>query len=112
MTQRFVAQVTITADNAQDAISILKDKCGLLVLSIAPMDHERNAEYSVQLVGDLVPNKIPIIKKVRDVVGLGLRQAKDAVDSRRIGNLTREQALALKEGLDPFLFSEISRNPG
>ena len=116
MAERFVARIVIKADNAQAASFTLSEGYGLRVLSIEPMDHERNGKYSVQLVGDFLfeaeSPKINTIKKVRNIAYLGLRQAKEAVDSRRINNLTREEALALKREIEPFISSEVLPNPG
>ena len=45
----------------------------------APQEEEKT-EFDVELT-DIGPNKVKIIKVVRDATGLGLKEAKDLVDS-------------------------------
>ncbi len=45
----------------------------------APAEEEKT-EFDVQLK-EIGPNKIPVIKEVRAVTGLGLKEAKEAVES-------------------------------
>ena len=51
---------------------------------------EEQTEFTVVLT-EIGPNKIPVIKVVREVTGLGLKEAKDVVDAA---------PKAVKEGVD------------
>lgn len=51
---------------------------------------EEQTEFSVVLT-EIGPNKIPVIKVVRELTGLGLKEAKDVVDAA---------PKAVKEGVD------------
>jgi large subunit ribosomal protein L7/L12 len=46
----------------------------------APAAAEEQTEFSAVLV-EVGPNKIPVIKVVRELTGLGLKEAKDLVDA-------------------------------
>jgi large subunit ribosomal protein L7/L12 len=46
----------------------------------APAPVEEQTEFSAVLT-EVGPNKIPVIKVVRELTGLGLKEAKDVVDS-------------------------------
>jgi large subunit ribosomal protein L7/L12 len=46
----------------------------------APAAAEEQTEFTVTLV-EIGPNKIPVIKVVRELTGLGLKEAKDLVDA-------------------------------
>ena len=46
----------------------------------APAAAEEQTEFSANLV-EVGPNKIPVIKVVRELTGLGLKEAKDLVDA-------------------------------
>jgi large subunit ribosomal protein L7/L12 len=46
----------------------------------APAAAEEQSEFSAVLT-DVGPNKIPVIKVVRELTGLGLKEAKDLVDA-------------------------------
>ncbi len=63
---------------------------------------EEQTEFSVVLVA-VGPNKIPVIKVVREITGLGLKEAKDVVDSAPKAvkdGATKEEAAALKAKLE------------
>ncbi len=51
---------------------------------------EEQSEFSA-ILADVGPNKIPVIKVVRELTGLGLKEAKDLVDAA---------PKAVKEGVD------------
>jgi large subunit ribosomal protein L7/L12 len=51
---------------------------------------EEQTEFEVVLT-EIGPNKIPVIKVVRELTGLGLKEAKDVVDA---------SPKAVKEGVD------------
>jgi large subunit ribosomal protein L7/L12 len=46
----------------------------------APVVEEEQTEFSAVLT-EIGPNKIPVIKVVRELTGLGLKEAKDLVDA-------------------------------
>ena len=46
----------------------------------AAPEEEEQTEFNVQLK-EIGPNKIPVIKEVRAVTGLGLKEAKEAVEA-------------------------------
>jgi large subunit ribosomal protein L7/L12 len=63
---------------------------------------EEQTEFSATLV-EIGPNKIPVIKVVRELTGLGLKEAKDLVDSfpKAIKEgVTREEADKIKKALE------------
>ena len=105
MTQRFLASVSIEATDALAAAQKLR-RCGFSVLSIAPMDHERDGKYRVQL-GDVSIGKVHIIRAIREVIPLGLRETKEAVEHGIIDKLTLEEAQAVKRVVAPFTEAEV-----
>ena len=67
----------------------------------APAAAEEQSEFSAVLT-EVGPNKIPVIKVVRELTGLGLKEAKDLVDAAPKGvreGVTKEEAEAVKEKL-------------
>jgi len=67
----------------------------------APAAAEEQTEFDVVLT-DVGPNKILVIKAVRELTGLGLKEAKDLVDAAPKAvkeGVTREEADAVKEKL-------------
>ena len=46
----------------------------------APAEVEEQTEFSA-ILSEIGPNKIPVIKVVRELTGLGLKEAKDLVDA-------------------------------
>jgi large subunit ribosomal protein L7/L12 len=62
---------------------------------------EEKTEFNAMLVS-AGPNKIPVIKVVREITGLGLKEAKDLVDGAPKSvkeNATKEQAEEIKKKL-------------
>ena len=54
---------------------------GVVVAAAGPAEEvEENTEFDVEL-SEIGPNKVKIIKVVRDYTGLGLKEAKELVDS-------------------------------
>ena len=54
---------------------------GVVVAAAAPAEAaEEKTEFDVELT-DVGPNKVKVIKVVREVTGLGLKEAKDVVDN-------------------------------
>ena len=65
----------------------------------APAAAEEQTEFDAVLT-DVGPNKILVIKAVRELTGLGLKEAKDLVDAAPKAvkeGVTREEADAVKE---------------
>jgi large subunit ribosomal protein L7/L12 len=68
----------------------------------AAPEEEEKTEFDVQLK-EIGPNKIPVIKEVRAVTGLGLKEAKEAVEA--VPNIikegvSKEEAEAIKSKLE------------
>ena len=63
---------------------------------------EEQSEFSAVLA-EVGPNKIPVIKVVRELTGLGLKEAKDLVDAAPKAikeGVTREEADKIKAALE------------
>jgi large subunit ribosomal protein L7/L12 len=63
---------------------------------------EEQTEFSATLT-EIGPNKIPVIKVVRELTGLGLKEAKDLVDAAPKPvkeGVTREEAEKIKAALE------------
>jgi large subunit ribosomal protein L7/L12 len=63
---------------------------------------EEQTEFTATLV-EIGPNKIPVIKVVRELTGLGLKEAKDLVDASPKAvkeGVTREEAEKIKAALE------------
>jgi large subunit ribosomal protein L7/L12 len=71
--------------------------------ALAPeVEEEEKAEFTVMLK-DIGPNKINVIKTVREVTGLGLKECKDLVEAAPTKvkeGITKEEAATLKEKLE------------
>ena len=91
--------VNLTLLQAQELKTILKDKYGIepaaggaVMMAAAPAAAaeavEEKTEFDVVLV-EAGPNKINVIKEVRAITGLGLKEAKDLVEA---GGKVKEQA--------------------
>ena len=68
----------------------------------APAAVEEQTEFSAVLA-EVGPNKIPVIKVVRELTGLGLKEAKDVVDAAPKAikeGVTREEADKVKAALE------------
>jgi large subunit ribosomal protein L7/L12 len=82
----------LTLLEASQLVKLLEEKLGVSAAAAAPVmaagggaaaaaaPVEEKTEFSVVLVG-AGPNKINVIKAVREVTSLGLKEAKDLVDS-------------------------------
>ena len=71
------------------------------VAAAAAAPAEEQTEFTATLV-EIGPNKIPVIKVVRELTGLGLKEAKDLVDAAPKPvkeGVTKEEAEAVKEKL-------------
>ena len=76
---------------------------GVVVAAAGPAEaEEEKTEFDVELT-EVGPNKVKVIKVVRELTGLGLKEAKDAVDSapKVIKNeVSKEEAEAAKAALE------------
>ncbi len=63
-----------------------------------PVEEEKT-EFNVELT-EIGPNKVKVIKVVREITGLGLKEAKDLVDSA---------PKMIKEGVDKATAEEIQK---
>ena len=67
----------------------------------APVDEEQT-EFSA-ILAEIGPNKIPVIKVVRELTGLGLKEAKDLVDGAPKAvkeKITKAEAADIKKKLE------------
>ncbi|HYV33645.1 MAG TPA: 50S ribosomal protein L7/L12 [Candidatus Limnocylindria bacterium] len=101
----------LTAIELSELVKILEEKFG--VSAAAPMmmaaaggagaaAAEEKTEFTVELT-EAGPNKINVIKVVREVTGLGLKEAKDIVDAAPKAvkeNIAKADAEALKKKLE------------
>ncbi|MQY55583.1 MAG: 50S ribosomal protein L7/L12 [Dehalococcoidia bacterium] len=70
--------------------------------ALPPEVEEEKAEFTVMLK-DIGANKISVIKTVREVTGLGLKECKDLVEAAPTTvkeGITKEEAATLKEKLE------------
>ena len=68
----------------------------------APAAVEEQTEFTVTLT-EIGPNKIPVIKVVRELTGLGLKEAKDLVDAFPKAvkeGVTKDEAEKIKAALE------------
>src|SRR5215213_1279917 len=68
----------------------------------APAAAEEQTEFTATLT-EIGPNKIPVIKVVRELTGLGLKEAKDLVDASPKAvkeGIAREEAEKIKAALE------------
>ena len=77
---------------------------GVVVAAAGPAAaaEEEKTEFDVELT-EIGPNKVKVIKVVREITGLGLKEAKELVDSApkmvKTG-ISKEEAEALKKSLE------------
>jgi large subunit ribosomal protein L7/L12 len=76
---------------------------GVVVAAAGPaVEEEEKTEFDVELT-EVGPNKVKVIKVVREATGLGLKEAKDVVDSAPKAvktGISKEEAEALKASLE------------
>jgi len=68
----------------------------------APAEVAEQTEFTATLV-EIGPNKIPVIKVVRELTGLGLKEAKDLVDASPKAvkeGVTRDEADKIKAAIE------------
>ena len=112
----------MTVLELSELVKALEDKFGVSAAAAAPMmmapgmmpgaaeaataeaapEEEEQTEFDVQLK-EIGPNKIPVIKEVRAVTGLGLKEAKEAVEAAPNvikEGVTKEEAEEIKGKLE------------
>ena len=76
---------------------------GVMVAAAGPAEEvEEKTEFDVELT-EVGPNKVKVIKVVRELTGLGLKEAKEAVDSAPKvlkSEVSKEEAEAAKAALE------------
>jgi len=76
---------------------------GVVVAAAGPAEEvEEKTEFDVELT-EVGPNKVKVIKVVREATGLGLKEAKDVVDNapKKLKEaVSKEEAEALKAKLE------------
>ena len=104
--------VNLTVKEVNELAAILKDEYGIEPAAAAPVMMagggggaaavEEKTAFDVVLVEGGV-NKLAVVKLVKDLTGLGLKEAKDAVDkapSPLKTGVTKDEANALKTQLE------------
>jgi large subunit ribosomal protein L7/L12 len=72
------------------------------VAAAAAAEVEEQTEFTATII-EIGPNKIPVIKVVRELTGLGLKEAKDLVDATPKAvkeAITRDEAEKIKTALE------------
>ncbi len=104
--------VNLTVKEVNELAAILKDEYGIEPAAAAPVmmagggggaaAAEEKTAFDVVLV-EAGANKLAVVKMVKDLTGLGLKEAKDAVDkapSALKTGVTKDEAAALKTQLE------------
>ena len=98
--KRFEERYGVTA--AAPAAAAAAPAAGGGGASEAPAAAEEQTEFSATLT-EIGPNKIPVIKVVRELTGLGLKEAKDLVDASPKAvkeGVTKDEAEKIKAALE------------
>jgi large subunit ribosomal protein L7/L12 len=96
--KRFEERYGVTA--AAPVAAAAAPAAGAATAEAAPV--EEQTEFTATLI-EIGPNKIPVIKVVRELTGLGLKEAKDLVDAfpKPVKEgVTREEAEKIKTALE------------
>jgi large subunit ribosomal protein L7/L12 len=87
-TQEFIQAIkSLTVLELNDLVKACEEEFGVsaaagVVVAAGPaaVEEEEKTEFNVELT-EAGPNKVKVIKVVREVTGLGLKEAKDLVDA-------------------------------
>ena len=86
-TQEFIEAIkSLTVLELNDLVKACEEEfgvsaaAGVVVAGPAAAAEEEKTEFDVELT-EVGPNKVKVIKVVREVTGLGLKEAKDVVDN-------------------------------
>src|ERR1035437_5112679 len=101
------AFASMTVLELADFKTAFEDKFGVTAAApvaavAAAAEVEEQTEFTATLT-EIGPNKIPVIKVVRELTGLGLKEAKDLVDGfpKPVKEgVTKEEAAKIKAALD------------
>jgi large subunit ribosomal protein L7/L12 len=96
--KQFEERYGVTA--AAPVAAVAAPTAGAATAEAAPA--EEQTEFTATLI-EIGPNKIPVIKVVRELTGLGLKEAKDLVDAfpKPVKEgVTREEAEKIKTALE------------
>ncbi|AWH90718.1 50S ribosomal protein L7/L12 [Buchnera aphidicola (Melanaphis sacchari)] len=95
--------------NVVDLISEMEKKFGVsanMSLNSNNKDDKKTSEEKTEfdvILKNIGPNKVPVIKSVRSATGLGLKEAKDLVESAPVvikENISKIDAESLKKTLE------------
>ncbi len=79
-TQEFIDAIKeLTVLELNDLVKACEEEFGVSAAAEGPAEEEKT-EFDVELT-EVGPNKVKVIKVVREATGLGLKEAKDLVDS-------------------------------
>jgi large subunit ribosomal protein L7/L12 len=70
---------SMTVMELNDLVKAIEEKFGVSAAAMAAPAAEEKTEFTVMLV-EAGANKVAVIKAVREITGLGLKEAKDLVD--------------------------------
>ncbi|MGX8714542.1 MAG: 50S ribosomal protein L7/L12 [Lachnospiraceae bacterium] len=109
-TEEFIAAIKeLTVLELNDLVKACEEEfgvsaaAGVAVVAAGPVEEvEEKTEFDVELT-EIGPNKVKVIKVVRELTGLGLKEAKAAVDgapSKLKEAVSKEEAEAAKEALE------------
>ena len=109
-TEEFIAAIKeLTVLELNDLVKACEEEfgvsaaAGVAVVAAVPAEEvEEKTEFDVELT-EIGPNKVKVIKVVRELTGLGLKEAKAAVDgapSKLKEAVSKEEAEAAKEALE------------
>jgi len=102
--------VNLTVKEVNDLATILKDEYGIEPAAAAVVvsgggeaaAEEAQTEFTVVLK-EAGPSKLAVVKMVKELTGLGLKEAKDVVDSAPSNvkeGVTKDEAEGLKKSLE------------
>ena len=70
---------SMTVLELNDLVKAIEEKFGVSAAAMSAPAAEEKTEFTVQLL-EAGANKVSVIKAVREITGLGLKEAKDLVD--------------------------------
>jgi len=108
-TQEFIEAIkSLTVLELNDLVKACEEEfgvsaaAGVVVAGPAAAAEEEKTEFDVELT-DVGPNKVKVIKVVREITGLGLKEAKELVDNTPKAvkeGATKEEAEEIKAKLE------------
>ena len=96
-TQEFIDAIKeMSVLELNDLVKACEEEFGVSAAAGAGEAAEEKTEFDVELT-EVGPNKVKVIKVVREITGLGLKEAKEAVDS---APKTLKEAVSKEEAED------------